>query len=432
MVTTRRSALIVGLLLAGVAVPATAQTRDFNPTYSTLENRGSSSNRVDMVFIGDGYQANELGTKYVSHINGVLDDMFGKRLNDPFPRYTNFFNVHRVNVVSQQSGADRSRLEETVDTALDASYKYDTQTDRLLYFSSSLANAAVSTALQGTGIVPDMRLGVVNDTKYGGGGGQWAVWAGGNSSAREVAIHELGHSFAGLADEYDYPNDTYTPGNVDPFEVNVSIDPTGANKWSQWLGYDDPYHNGQNGTVNISKVGAYEGARYYKNGLYRPTGDSKMRNLNKPFNAVSREEIILDIYKFVDPLDAFLDNTTALFDPDSLWVDTVDPDVIEVDWLVDGVLRLDDGPENLNLDLLDLDPGVYTITAASYDRVLDLANTGLDLDWVRRDGDKLRQDVSWQVTLVPEPTTATLLLTAGGLLLRRRQTRRQRQRHRDQ
>ncbi len=412
----------VSLLSLGSISAVSAQTRDLNPTYSTIASRGSSSNRVDIVFIGDGYTRAQLDTTYGNHIQGVLDDMFSKRINDPFPRYTNFFNIHRVNVVSRESGADDPGSQTTRDTALNATYNYDGTTDRLLYFDTGAANTAVHDALSGTGVNPDISLGVVNHGKYGGGGGSWAVWAGGNSSAREVALHELGHSFTGLADEYDYPNDIF-PGNYEPGQPNITKDPTGS-KWSQWLGYDDPYHNGSNGTTNISTVGAYEGAGYYRNGLYRPTSDSKMRSLNQPFNAVSREEVILDIYRYVDPLDAFLDNTLPLINPDSLWVDTVDPGVIEVDWLVNGVLRLNDGPENLSLSLLDLAPGDYTITAATYDRILDLAGTGLDFDWVRRDGDQLRENISWRVTIIPEPTTAGVLVVMGGVLLSHRGLRR--------
>ena len=96
-----------------------------------------------------------------------------------------------------------------------------------------------------------MKLVTVNDTKYGGSGGSFAVYAGGNSSAPELAMHELGHSFSNLADEYEGNTGAYF--GPEPAEVNVTKDAGGA-KWSHWLGYEQP---------GIGTIGAYEGGRYY-------------------------------------------------------------------------------------------------------------------------------------------------------------------------
>ena len=67
-------------------------------------------------------------------------------------------------------------------------------------------------------------------------------------------------------------------------------------KWDPWLGFIDS----RNSDLNI---GAFEGA-VYSTGLYRPSLNSKMRALNRPFDAVSREAFIHDIYQYVDPLDS--------------------------------------------------------------------------------------------------------------------------------
>jgi hypothetical protein len=244
-----------------------------------MVDNGPSSNRVDIVFLGDGYTASQIDTVYVTHIQGMLDHMFAPG-EDPFPRYQEFFNVHRVNVVSNESGADVPPEGIYRDTALDASYYYHGGPEQLLYINSLIAESRLSEALAGTGISPDMKLVTVNDTRYGGGGGTYAVYAGGSGTSTEIALHELGHSFSDLADEYA-TGGTYT--GPEPDEVNITKSPTGQ-KWERWLGYTDPDHPA------MGPIGVYEGAGGYSAGLYRPSLNSKMRSLGQPFDAVSRGE----------------------------------------------------------------------------------------------------------------------------------------------
>ena len=356
-------------------------------TLTTMISNGPPSNRVDIVFIGDGYLSAQLETLYPQHVQAQINYLFSGSAV-PFPRYQHFFNVHRVNVASNQTGADQPPLNIFRDTALDASYWYDGVTERLLYFSNSKANAAVNTALAGTGITADMRFGTVNDSKYGGGGGNWAVYAGANSSAADIALHEVGHSFAGLADEYFTNGTTYT--GPEPGEPNATRSPT-TGKWDRWLGYDDPQ-------TNIGPVGYYEGARYFQFGLYRPSQNSEMRSLFRPFDAISRERFISRIYDRVDPLDSWQDNGSTLVNPVAISVQTVDPAVIGVNWTLDGV-ALGDAGETLELQSLRI-AGAHTIEARAYDLVLDHAFSGDSLDWWRLpDTNKLQQTVSWQIFL---------------------------------
>ncbi|MGA9383317.1 MAG: M64 family metallopeptidase, partial [Phormidium sp.] len=73
--------------------------------YLKLWDNGPSSNRVDIVFLGDGYTAADINTTYNSHINSMLNWMFLGNEN-PYPRYKNFFNVYRLDIISQERGAD--------------------------------------------------------------------------------------------------------------------------------------------------------------------------------------------------------------------------------------------------------------------------------------------------------------------------------------
>jgi hypothetical protein len=132
-----------------------------------------------------------------------------------------------------------------------------------------------------------------------------------------------------------------------------------------------------------------------------------MRSLGQPFDAVSREKIILDIYDNVDPLDAWLPTPGTLTDA-SLWVRPIDESVIDVEWRVNGTL-VPGAADDVTFSLADFDflPGPYTVTARAFDP------TGFDPinGWVRKDQHKLQQTITWSVLhTVPEPATGMLLL----------------------
>lgn len=384
--TVRIASIVTAVCLAAAAA--------LRAEYVTMVDSGPSSNRVDLVFLGDGYTEWQLDTTYVSHVQGMLDHLFVED-EDPFPRYGGFFNVHRVNVVSHESGADVPPEDVFRDTALDASYYYDGLTPRLLYVDGAKADAALDDGLAGAGFSAEMRLVTVNDAPFGGGGGSFAVYAGGSAEAPEIALHELGHSFAQLADEYAGRSQPY-PG-LEPAAVNVTLSADGQ-KWAPWLGYSDPDH------PEMGPIGAYQGAYNYGYGTFRPSQDSKMRSLGRPFDAVAREKIVLELYQYVDPLDGWLPNHAALVDPDLLWVDVVDPEVIAVEWLVDGTF-IDRAAGEL-FDPAALGPGSYSITAHAYD----------DTPWVRIDTDLLDQSVTWSVTVTPEPGTLAMIAAALAVL----------------
>ena len=363
--------------------------------FDTLIDNGPSSNRVDIVFLGDGYTQTDLNAgTYDTHVTGYLNFMFNNVFGaaDPFPRYKNFFNAHAIEVVSNESGADKPSLGVLVDTALDASYE-SSGIDRLLTVKNSKANARRNTALAGTNVTADMQLVTVNDTKYGGSGGAWATYAGGNFWANDVAMHEVAHSFSALADEYVTYDDPHVGG--EPSEVNVTKDATGA-KWAHWLGFDDP--RGSN-----LDIGVHEGARYYETDIYRPSPNNKMREVNRAFDAVSREKIILDIYAHVDPVDDWLDNLLPLEDS-QLWVDVVDAEVIGVEWSVDGTLVPGATGDTFDAADFGFGPGTYSVVARAYDTVLDHTQDGSLLDLVRRDFNELEQEISWSLVV----TAATL------------------------
>jgi hypothetical protein len=359
---------------------------------TTLINNGPASNRVDMVFVGDGYTQAQLDAGlYVQHVLTYANSMLNPAsvLSDPFGRYAKFFNVHAIDVASQQSGADQPFTGFFVNTALDATFS-NVSDSRSLTISTTKANTLRNQALTGTGITADMQLAVVNESRYGGSGGTWATYAGRNSNSREIALHELAHSFSRLADEYFYTTDHYT--GAEPTEPNVTKSSSGA-KWAHWAGYEDP----RGAELDI---GVFEGGKLNATGLYRPSDTSKMRELNKPFNAVGREALILDIYNRVDPLDAWRDNSATVAG-DALWVDLIDADVQAVEWYVDGALVPGASGETFDAAGYGFGPGEYSVRARAYDRVLDHVGDGGMLDLVRKILPRLEQSITWTLALAP-------------------------------
>ncbi|MEU8849746.1 M64 family metallopeptidase [Streptomyces sp. NPDC048564] len=231
-----------------------------------IQNSGPSDSRFDLVIVGDGYTASEMGLLR-QHAQSKWDEL---STTAPWDKYRQNINVWLVNVVSNQSGVDNDPTEGVNrDTALDMGF-FCGGLERLLCLSEPKAQAY---AAQAPGV--DAIVAVGHTTKYGGAGyPSLATVAGGNEHSGRIAIHELGHSVGGLADEYFTPDTTY-PG-AEPGEPNVTTDPSGS-KWASYLGQSTP----DGGTI-----GAYEGGSQYERGIYRPSQDSLMRSLDKPFNLI--------------------------------------------------------------------------------------------------------------------------------------------------
>ncbi|WP_158845171.1 M64 family metallopeptidase [Saccharothrix deserti] len=240
-----------------------------------IQETGAPDQRFDLVFVGDGYTAAEIEL-FHTHVVSKWSELSAV---EPFKSYRQYFNVWQVSVVSTESGVDNDPTLGTArDTALDMGFwcqGRDTQTERLLCVNQTKATQFGALAPQA-----DQVIALGNTAKYGGAGGGVATAAGANDQAGQIAVHELGHSIGKLADEYDYPYDRYT--GAEPTEVNVTADATGS-KWSAYLGQASP-----DGGV----VGAFEGARYYTSGLYRPTENSIMRTLGREFNLIGRDAMI--------------------------------------------------------------------------------------------------------------------------------------------
>jgi hypothetical protein len=269
--------------------------------HQTLVDNGPRAQRWDLVLLGDGYTAAEL-PKYRSDAQAIVDHILA---TPPFNELLPAINVHRVDVASDESGAgDRC-----------------TGVRRATFFTSefcafNIPRLLVADPLRAidvaTDAIPEMNatLLMVNTDTYGGSGGAVPVFSLA-ASAFEIALHEMGHSFFGLADEYSYlsgcseadhdrapagePVEPNVTSRLNPIEWQALVTapvPTMANP-------DCTRCDDRASTAAPGAVGAFEGAKYFKCGLYRPEFNCRMRELGHPFCAVCRNTIhrVLEPFK---------------------------------------------------------------------------------------------------------------------------------------
>ena len=358
------SAGLVFFLFPGV-VPLRAEN------VAPIRNNGPSSNRIDMVVLGDGYTSSEM-TKFANDAEAFI---VGFLSQEPFREYDRYFNVFRVDVVSAESGADHPARGVYKNTALDAAYDCSGIT-RLICVNTTKVNDVLNRSLPAS--QRELVLVLVNDPEYGGSGGAVAV-SSTHGSGVEIVLHEIGHSFGLLADEYD-SSPPACNNTVEPSAANVTRQ-TNRNsiKWnpgggppSGWIEPSTPVPT----TGVVAGVGLFEGAQYCLTGLFRPTANSKMRSLSRPFDPVNVEQLIKRIYNFAMPVDDWSPAETtfkiAKGGVVSFAASVMQPRThgISFAWYVDGALAGQSG--RLEVDTAGMSAGRHTVEARGKDPSSDV------------------------------------------------------------
>ncbi|HZV69837.1 MAG TPA: M64 family metallopeptidase [Saprospiraceae bacterium] len=254
-------------------------------------DHGPDNLRWNLVIIGDGYREGEL-TQYHTDVQNFVTAL---RNTPPFDELFCGINVHRIDVVSNDSGADdpgcAGGAATTANTYFDATFCTvwaGTPMDRLLSINDALAISVSSMYVP----LRHQVLCIVNSSKYGGSGGTIATCSTAAASS-SIAIHEIGHSAFGLADEYG-GDGTGTPAGEPP-EPNVTRNTNRAtNKWRALIAAATPMPSQCDGSCGASTcvapgapppagaVGTYEGGSYSDCNTYRPLPSCYMRNY-QPF-----------------------------------------------------------------------------------------------------------------------------------------------------
>jgi hypothetical protein len=347
--------LFLFILLSGCALSVSAEPSE------TIMNNGDPANRVDIAIVGDGYTAAEMG-KYKTDVQNFLQGFFAEQ---PFQEYQKYFNAYRVDVISNQSGQDHPEINSFKDTAFDGGYNCG-GIQRLICVDVSKVNAALSRSLAPSQY--DLKIVIVNDSEYGGSGGSVAV-ASTNGAVVELVLHETGHSFGLLADEY---------GGPPPPSCNNTVEPSNANstkqtdrtliKWAAWIAPSTPLPTT---STTPAVPGAYQGASYCDAGLYRPTYNSKMRSLGVPYEQINVEQITKRIYNLVSPLDSYSPTAASLTlaqgQTQAFGVSTPLPltHLLNISWTVDGQTLA--AGTTFNLDTNSLSVGQHTVAVSISD-----------------------------------------------------------------
>ena len=367
-------------------------------TFETILNNGSPDNRVDIAILGDGYTSAEM-QKYRNDVQVLMNGFF---LGAPFREYKNFFNVHRIDVLSNQSGADHPEKASFRDTALDATYNC-AGSQRLICINFSKANLILANTLSSA--QHDLTFVLVNDPEYGGSGGSIAV-ASTHPEVVELVLHEIGHSFGLLADEYGGPPPPVCNNTFEPSAVNATkVTERSLIKWNHWIEPGTPVPTT---TFTQGVPGLYQGAVYCDAGLYRPTFGSKMRFLGQPYEQINTEQLIRRIYNFVSPIDssdpAATDITITQGQSQAFRVSPLitTGNTISVEWYLNGQLQ-STGTE-LVVNSGNLSSGAHVVEALVKDKT----------QMVRKDTENLLTDSRrWNLTVnaVTTPTPVPVLLT---------------------
>jgi hypothetical protein len=288
----------------------------------TVFENGPSEGKIDLLILGDGYTAAEMPA-FHADVKRLVEVLFSV---SPFRERRGDFNVRALDTPSTDSGVDRPSDGVYRRTALNTSYDiFGSERYVLAPDNETVREAAAQAPYEFMEIL-------VNGEKYGGGGiyDLFATSSTRSGSTPYVFVHEFGHHFAALADEYYTSDVAYetAPPTVEPWEPNVTalLDPA-ALKWKDlvdpktpvptpWakeeyekhsagyqaerralrarhapeaemdslfardLRWSKPFLAGQE---YGGKVGAFEGAAYMARGLYRPTTDCIMftRNMDR-------------------------------------------------------------------------------------------------------------------------------------------------------
>lgn len=346
---------------------------DCGPDGWAVENHGPPENRVNYVILGDGYDATTINTTLEEHIHTALERRFEHESGEPYGRYRKFVNICVMKVVSETNGIGNGP------TAFDGG----NGGDRLASVNSQKVNAYLDANLPER-LEPSWTAVVLNQDLWENTGSVLMLWSGANNEAPGAALHEGGHGFHQLADEYGSctgagcGEDTNGSGPMgrEYQEVNSTGNPaTTDGKWSLWFGHVQKALKDPNGEAT-GLQSSFSGSRYEgpSAGQYRPSDNSMMNSLfglnpNTSFNSVSREQMVFSIWQHVRPIDSTVPEAGPVSGAVTLRVNVIDPTVIDVDWSVDGSVVAEKAGTTFDTGVLA--PGSHTVSARAYDNATE-------------------------------------------------------------
>lgn len=263
-----------------------------NPDVQGAANKGEAdiTGCVDLAILAEGYTEAQMD-KFYADCERSVEALFER---EPFKSLKNKFNVVAVAAPSLESGPSVPHSNVWNTTA--ASTNYDTFYSQRYLTTKNMHR--VYDLLSGVPFEHIMVL--VNSDIYGGGGiyNQVTVATSDHPTFKQVFVHEFGHSYGGLGDEYAYDDmdEIWYPSDVEPWEPNLTTLKDFSKKWADLMPKNQPIPTPLDPTVPDKKdvdlnnakqmaklnactqvVGVFEGAGYQSKGCYRPAQECRMK-----------------------------------------------------------------------------------------------------------------------------------------------------------
>ena len=243
-----------------------------------LHRSGSAEDCIDVAILAEGYTQDEMALFY-RDAEATCEALFA---HAPFDKLKNRFNIVAVESVSEDSGVSIPLKGEWKSTAVSSHFS-------TFYSDRYLTTSRVKSIHNWLSGIPYEHIIILANTDtYGGGGiyNSYTLTTAHHPSFKPVVVHEFGHSFGGLADEYFYsdePSPLY-PYHLEPWEQNISTLVNFESKWKDMVpsGTPVPTPVKTSGDEIYTAVGVYEGAGYTSKGIYRPTTDCRMKTNEAP------------------------------------------------------------------------------------------------------------------------------------------------------
>lgn len=244
--------------------------------YHYIHKAGDSRDKIDIVFIPEGYTKNEM-KQFKEDCKESMKSIFRHK---PFDKLKDRFNFIAVEIPSEHSGVSIPKNNIWKNTAVRS--HFDTFYSERYLTTSNIKN--LYNILDG---VPcESIIILANTNEYGGGGiyNNYMLSAARGRDYKAVIVHEFGHSFAGLADEYFY-DDQYVsmyPAGTEPWEQNLTTLTDFESKWKDMLPAGTRIPTDADGKDIYTKIGVYEGGGYQSKGVFRPAQDCRMHTNKAP------------------------------------------------------------------------------------------------------------------------------------------------------
>lgn len=339
----------------------------------TLIYNGNPANRINVVIMGDGYTAAQQA-QFRADALANANYFF---TIPPFNIYRNFFNFFAIEAISVQSdidhpgtGSDEGTYVghpigpvKTVNNFFNSTFDYLGSVHRLI---GSGSTALINSTATANFPQYDYITILANSTYYGGSGGTIS-YSSVNTSATEIFIHEFGHSFGLLQDEYS--------GSACAATGVQKINTSGVSDtnvvWKNWLTRPFPSYPTPLAT-NCSTIGIYVGGDLCNTNRYHPKCDCKMRILGVPFCEVCAEQLVYRIDTSINYIDSYLPatttptvcrNTTQTFSANIVNTTT---NTVKASWYVNGAL-VSNNSTTFNLNTTTYGVGTHTVRLVTID-----------------------------------------------------------------